>query len=80
MRNVIEEKSFTFKFLDELYPDVNDVNTYLYERGCHIGNSGSGNKAMFLGIFLTYEYERTGRKDLLDKINAWFDKMYVFNP
>ena len=50
-----------------------DVRRYLYDRGCHEGRPGSGNKAMFLAIFLTYEYERTGETHLLDKIDAWFE-------
>ena len=60
-------------FVDEIWPTKEDIKKYLYERGCHEGCRGSGNKAMFLGIFLTYEYERTSRKDLLEKLNAWFD-------
>jgi len=50
-----------------------DIRTYLYEKGFHEGRPGSGNKAMFLAIFLTYEYERTRQEHLLDKLNAWFE-------
>lgn len=50
-----------------------EIKKYLYEKNCHKGEGGSGNKAMFLGIFLIYEYERTGNKELLDKINKWFE-------
>jgi len=50
-----------------------DVKRYLCEKGCHLGKPGSGNKAMFLAIFLTYEYERTGEGHFLDKVKAWFE-------
>ena len=50
-----------------------DVREYLLERGCHKGLPGSGNKAMFQAVFLTYEYERTRDPQLLKKIDAWFE-------
>lgn len=50
-----------------------NVEDYLIENGCHLGKGGSGNKAMFLAVFLTREYEKTKSPDLLEKIDAWFD-------
>jgi prenyltransferase beta subunit len=66
------EPRFPLRFI-ERWETPDDVKKYLYEEGCHLGNGGSGNKAMFLAIFLTYEYERTGEKHFLDKMNAWFE-------
>lgn len=66
------EPRFPLKFIEQ-WKTPDDVKKYLYERGCHEGKPGSGNKAMFLAIFLIYEYERTGESHLLDKINAWFE-------
>jgi len=57
----------------EQWETPDDVKEYLYVRGCHEGRPGSGNKAMFLAIFLTYEYLRTKEGHLLEKINAWFE-------
>jgi len=49
-----------------------DIEEYLIERGCHLGHSGSGNKAMFQAILLTHAYENTGDEGLADAIEAWF--------
>ncbi len=49
-----------------------DIQKYLYQEGCHIGRGGSGNKAMFLAIFLTHEYERTKDQEFLQLLDAWF--------
>jgi prenyltransferase beta subunit len=49
------------------------IKKFLIERGCDKGLPGSGNKAMFQAVFLTYEYERTGDPQLLKKIDAWFE-------
>ena len=57
----------------EQWKTPDDVRAYLSERGCHQGSPGSGNKAMFQAIFLTYEYERVREDHLLDKIDAWFE-------
>jgi len=66
------EAKFQMNFLEQ-WKTPDDVKKYLYERDCHKGKPGSGNKAMFLAIFLTYEYERTKDSCILDKINAWFE-------
>lgn len=63
---------YSLKFI-ELWKTSDDIKEYLLEKGCHEGKGGSGNKAMFLAIFLTYEYERTKKRDLFEKINAWFE-------
>jgi hypothetical protein len=60
------------KFIEQ-WQTPDDVKKYLYDRGTHQGTPGSGNKAMFLAIFLTYEYERTRESSLLDRIDAWFE-------
>lgn len=66
------EPRFPLRFL-ERWPTADEVRRYLSEQGCHEGKGGSGNKAMFLGIFLTYEYERTGEENYRSGIDAWFD-------
>ncbi len=63
---------FPLRFIDQ-WKTPNDVRAYLTDRGCHNGIPGSGNKAMFQAIFLTYEYERARENHLLDKMNAWFE-------
>lgn len=63
---------FSLKFI-ESFETPNDIKTYLSREGCADGKPGSGNKAMFLGIFLTYQYEKSPRGDLMEKINAWFE-------
>lgn len=67
------EPLYELKFVDINWPDKESVNKYLYERGCHFGKGGSGNKAMFLAIFLTYQYEKTGENRYKELINQWFD-------
>jgi hypothetical protein len=57
----------------EQWKTPDDVRAYLLDRGCHEGRPGSGNKAMFQAIFLTYEYERVREGHLLDKMDAWFE-------
>jgi hypothetical protein len=66
------EPQYPLRFLNQ-WKAPSDIKKYLYEKGCHQGVPGSGNKAMFLAIFLTYEYERTKENHLNDKINAWFE-------
>ncbi|MGD2095010.1 MAG: hypothetical protein PVH77_08405 [Phycisphaerales bacterium] len=66
------EPEFPLKFI-ERWKTHEDIKKYLYERGCNEGKPGSGNKAMFLAIFLIYEYERTKDNHLLNKINTWFE-------
>ena len=66
------EHRFPLRFL-ERWQTPDDVQRYLSAQGCHEARPTSGNKAMFLGIFLTYEYERTREKKYLENINAWFD-------
>jgi len=46
---------------------------YLENSGCFRGAPGSGNTAMFLAIFLTFQYERTNDAVLLDLMENWFD-------
>ena len=66
------EPKFPLKFVEQ-WKTPDDVKKYLNHRGCHRGRPGSGNKAMFLAIFLTWQYERTKEDHLLDKIGAWFE-------
>jgi prenyltransferase beta subunit len=66
------EPRFPLTFIEQ-WRTPDDVKKYLYDRGCHQGKPGSGNKAMFLAIFLTWEYERTKDNRLLDKVDAWFE-------
>lgn len=46
---------------------------YLSQIGADRGIGGSGNKAMFVAIFLTHEYENTGDERCLALMDAWFD-------
>ncbi len=57
----------------EQWKTPEDIKKYLIERGCDKGLPGSGNKAMFQAVFLTYEYERTRDPQLLKNIDAWFE-------
>jgi len=66
------EPKFQLKFIEQ-WETPEDIKKYLYDRGCNEGKPGSGNKAMFQAIFLTYEHERMKDKNLSEKINAWFE-------
>jgi len=66
------EPKFPLTFTEQ-WKTPDEVKEYLHERGCHEGKPGSGNKAMFLAVFLTHEYERTKESHLLDKIETWFE-------
>ena len=66
------EPRFPLTFIEQ-WRTPDDVKKYLYDKGCHQGKPGSGNKAMFQAIFLTCEYERTKDSRLLDKMDAWFE-------
>jgi len=72
LRILDAEPEFPLGFVEQ-WKTPDDIRKYLYGRGCHEGRPGSGNKAMFLAIFLTFEYERTKEEHLLDKINTWFE-------
>ena len=50
-----------------------NVNEYLRKHGCWEGKLGSGNFAMFLGIFLTYSHESNNSSQMMEMINAWFE-------
>jgi hypothetical protein len=63
---------FPLRFI-ERWKTPDDVREYLLEQDCHEGKGGSGNKAMFLAIFLTYEYEITGKENYRSCLDAWFD-------
>ncbi|MBD3338121.1 MAG: hypothetical protein GF353_03360 [Candidatus Lokiarchaeota archaeon] len=73
LRILKSNPEYNLNFVYKEFPTNNSIRNYLFRNGCHEGRPGSGNFAMFLGIFLTYEYEKTGNKDLLDKINTWFE-------
>ena len=60
------------KYLDE-FKSPQDIETYLRDRNVHRGARGSGNKAMFLGIALSYEYERTNDERFWNLLQAWFE-------
>ena len=60
-------------FIDERWENKDDLFNYLKLKGCHRGDSGSGNSAMFLGIFLTFQFKKTNEKKYKDLINHWFD-------
>lgn len=63
---------YPLKFMEKWQKPI-DIITYLTKNQTHDGFDGSGNKAMFLAIFLTYEYERTGNSLYLDLIDTWFN-------
>jgi hypothetical protein len=44
----------------------------LKEKGCFEGKPGTGNLAMFIGIFLTYSYEVNRDLNSLELLNHWF--------
>lgn len=62
---------YGLKFLDR-WETENDVFDYLEEIGVRDGKPRSGNMAMFLGIFLTYKYEKLKDASALILINTWF--------
>ena len=67
-----EKPKYDFYFMEE-YSTSESVEKYLYDRGCHEGRAGSGNKAMFLAIFLTHLYETNGDEKYKTLIDVWFN-------
>jgi prenyltransferase beta subunit len=65
------EPRFPLRFLGR-WETPESIHEYLVECGCHTGASGSGNKAMFLAIFLTWEYERTHDERYRSCLEEWF--------
>ncbi|MBU1864502.1 MAG: hypothetical protein KKH94_12655 [Candidatus Omnitrophica bacterium] len=63
---------YPFTFLKKWLSSEN-VEEYVRNIGCFKGKPMTGNMAMFLAIFLTYQYET--HKDLfaLDQLNKWFN-------
>lgn len=49
-----------------------DIYEYLKKIGCFKGISTTGNMAMFLAIFLTYQYEQYKDQFALDRLTSWF--------
>lgn len=70
LRIVKGEPKHILRFI-ERWRNRADVKSYLCSKGVLTGAPMSGNFAMFLAIFLTWEYERTGRKG--DLIDTWFE-------
>jgi prenyltransferase beta subunit len=64
---------YSLSFVYTKWSTNEQVSQYLHDIGVPKGKSGAGNKAMFMAIFLTYEYERTKSKQLLSQINTWFE-------
>lgn len=54
------------------WSSIDAVRDYLDEYGCLDGVPGSGNFAMFLAIFFSYEYERTDKSKYKELLNEWF--------
>ncbi len=70
---ILEAKPLYELTFMEQYRTPESVERYLYERGCHEGRASSGNKAMFLAIFLTYLYETKKEATYKELIDVWFD-------
>ena len=65
--------NYKLKFVDSIFKTSKDVENYLINNKCHLGKGGSGNKAMFLAIFLQYQYELTSDIKYKNKINTWLN-------
>lgn len=64
------EPKYQLNFLNT-WTHQDDVNRYLTEQGCLEGRPGSGNMAMFLAIFLSYQYDKN-ESSAADNIAEWF--------
>lgn len=71
--SILDSKPKYRIFIVDQWRTRDNVKQYLKERGCHLGNSGSGNKAMFQAILITHEYEKLKDHELLESIKTWFD-------
>lgn len=67
-----DKPTYPLIFMDS-YKTAEDIKNYLYNNACHKGLSGTGNKAMFLGIFLTYLIKYENDNSARIKLDAWFD-------
>ncbi len=72
LRILGEQPKYRLSVVDQ-WKSPESVKNYLRERGCHLGRSGSGNKAMFQGLFLIYERELSGNNSLDEALNSWFE-------
>jgi len=64
---------YPLSFVYKKWNNPQDIRKYLKSIGSDIGRGGSGNKAMFVAIFLTYEYLNTRNSTILNNIDSWFD-------
>lgn len=62
---------YELSFLKQ-WPRSEDIYEYLNATGCFRGLPETGNMAMFLAIFLTYQYEIKTDESSLERLNAWF--------
>ena len=66
------EPKYKLKFIEEFSSKI-AIEKYLNKYKCLSGEPGSGNFAMFLAIFLTFEYENTRNNKYLHLIEYWFE-------
>jgi hypothetical protein len=66
-----EQPKHPFNFLST-WRKFEDISSYLKRKGCFEGRPGSGNLAMFLGTFLTFDYEVNNDPRSLELLNLWF--------
>ena len=72
--SILEGKpKYNLKFI-EGWRTKENVDEYLKKFGCWEGKRGSGNYAMFLGIFLTYSYELNRSPKRMELVDEWFDR------
>ncbi|MBL7070857.1 MAG: hypothetical protein ISS26_01630 [Candidatus Omnitrophica bacterium] len=63
--------NYKLSFLKK-WPQPSNIYDYLNRIGCFQGKPMTGNMAMFLAIFLTYQYEKCGDELALNFIDTWF--------
>jgi len=66
------EPLYNLPYQDELL-SKDFVIEFLNKEGCLDGRRGSGNMAMFIGILMTYLYEKTQTEIYHENLNRWFD-------
>lgn len=66
------EPLYDLPYKEELL-NADFVDHFLHQEKCLKGARGSGNMAMFLGIFITAHYEKSNNPDYLNALEKWFD-------
>jgi len=67
-----EKPRYEIKILEN-FQNSSELISYLDMKGCKEGYSGSGNFALFIGVFLTHELESQNNNNYQKLLDSWFE-------